>query len=491
MLALEVEYLMGRVIASCHDDRKMVEWPPHPARLFAALVAAFKECALGDTVRDALEWLETQPEPGIYANPPEHGGWVRDVHQVFVPINDSNDQQSQKKKKYSAISSGINFRRNRQERFFPAYTPNDKTVYFIWNDAALDEQKAKALQEAAENVTYLGHSMSPVRVSVRRGIPENNAPTLTPHPQGTLLLRTTGQGRLDYLETLHLRRSENASLQPRLGRVSEYRITGESISPPPRSFFQRIYIIRKEQGCRLPLESAYGLCSLVRKALLERCADPLPESISGHLPNGEPSNQPHLAIMPLANVGHRHADGHIMGFAVLFPEHADVHERKQLEQGLRKLQRITLGFLGEWQVSLLDAESLEAAAKTLQPETYSAAHKHWATVTPVVFGHYPKNKPGKDALAIIGQACRDIGLPQPVDVNIMPGSHFNSAPQARDFKRSADFQRVGHLKEKMLAHITLSFDQTVQGPIILGAGRFLGLGVCRPVIRKEPNHASK
>lgn len=479
MLALEVEYLMGRVIASCHDDRRMVEWPPHPARLFAALVAAFKECELGDAVRGALEWLEAQPEPGIYANPPEHGGWGRDVCDVFVPVNDP------KKKTKSMLPD----KRSRQPRWFPAYTPHDKTVYFIWNDdAALDEQKAKALQEVAENVTYLGHSMSPVRVSVRRDAP---TPTLTPHPQGTLLLRTTGQGRLDYLEILHLQRSENASLQPRLGRVSEYRIEGASIAPPTRSLFQRIYVIRKEQGCLMPLESAYGLCSLVRKALLERCADPLPESISGHLASGKPSNQPHMAVIPLPNVGHRHADGHIMGFAVLFPENTESSERKQLEQGLQKLKRITLGSLGEWQVSLLDAESLEAAAKTLQPETYIAAHKHWATVTPVAFGHYPKNKPGKDALAIIGKACHDIGLPQPVAVNIAPGSRFNGVPQAKDFKHSADFQRVDHLKEKMLAHISLSFDQAVQGPIILGAGRFLGLGVCRPDIRKEQNHANK
>lgn len=481
MLALEVEYLMGRVIASCHDDRRKVEWPPHPARLFAALVAAFKECNLDDSVRATLQWLEALPEPHIYANPPEHGGLVRDVCDVFVPVNDP------KKKTKSILPE----KRSRQLRWFPAYTPNDKTVYFIWNKAIADETTIQSLQEAAQNVTYLGHSMTPVRVMARSSLPDNITPTLTPHPQGTLLLRTTGLGRLEYLETLHSQRCENAGLQPRLGRISEYRINGKDPIKPPGSLFQQIYILRKEQGCRLPLESAYGLCSLVRKALLDRCADPLPESISGHLPTGEPSNQPHMAVMPLANVGHRHADGHIMGFAVLFPEHTDTRERRQLELGLQKLRHITLGFLGEWQVSLLDAESLEAAAKTLQPETYSTAHKHWATVTPVVFGHYPKNKPGKDVLAIIGQACHDIGLPQPVDVNIVPGSCFNGVPKAKDFRSNADFQRVGHLKEKMLAHITLSFDQAVQGPLILGPGRFLGLGVCRPAIRKEQNHASR
>ena len=478
MFALEVEYLMGRVISSCHDDRQKVEWPPHPARLFAALAAAFKECDLNDTVRKALHWLEALPEPSIYANPPKHDGLTRDVHEVFVPVNDP------KKNTKSLLPDW----RSRQPRFFPAFTPIDRAVYFIWGDTAIDEQTLQALQEVAQNVTYLGHSMSPVRVLVRKDIPEDKLPTLTPHPDGSILLRTTRQGRLQYLETLHQQRLENASLQPRLGRVSEYRIEGKNTITPPHSLFNRIYIIRKEQGCRLPLEAAYGLCSLVRKALLAQCADPLPDSISGHLSNGEPTNQPHMAIIPLADVGHRHAGGHIMGFAVLFPENANSHERKQLERGLQKLKSIKLGYLGEWRVGLMEAENLETAAKSLQPVTYTAVHKHWATYTPVVFGHFPKNKTGKDALAIIGQSCLDIGLPQPVEVNMTPVSRFNGAPQVRDFKRSADFQKIGHLKEKLLAHISLSFDQAVQGPIILGAGRFLGLGVLRPDKNKEKNH---
>lgn len=487
MLAVEVEYLMGRVIASCHDDRRKVEWPPHPARLFAALVAAFKECELSETVRKALQWLEALPEPGIYANPPEHKGLGRDVHDVFVPVNDP------KKNTKSMLPE----RRSRQPRWFPAFTPTDNTVYFIWNDIAADEQTEEALQEAAQHVSYLGHSMSPVRVLVRRDTPEGKAPTLTPHPEGRLLLRTTGAGRLDYLEALHERRKENAGLQPRLGRVCEYRIVGKDIVPPPHSLFRRIYVLRKEQGCRLSLEAAVGLCSLVRKALLELCPDPLPESISGHLLNGDPSPNPHMAVIPLANVGHRHADGHIMGVAVLFPESAKASECRQLEHGLRELKRITLGFLGEWQVELLDAETLTVAAQALQPKTYGAAFRHWATLTPVAFGHYPKKTPGKDVLAVIGQSCLDIGLPQPVSAEIVPGSPFNGAPLAKLYRQNGDLQKISYLKDKMLAHVALSFDEPVQGPIVLGAGKFLGLGVCRPdynrerrALGKETNHAS-
>ncbi len=489
MLAVEVEYLMGRIISTSFEDRRKVEWPPHPSRLYAAFVAAYKECLLSDNVRSALKWLENLPEPSIYASPPEHGSKVRDVHQVFVPVNDSNAQQSQQKKKFSLISSNVNLRRNRQERYFPAYSPNDKTVYFIWSEAKYDENMVAALQEAAENITYLGHSMSPVRVLVRRDLPENKAPTLTPDPEGKILLRTTGRGRLEYLESFYELRSKNSSLQPRLGRLSEYSVIGKIKPTPAHSVYQRIYVIRKVQGCRLPLGSALGLCSLLRKALLDLCPDPLPERISGHLLSGEPSSQPHMAIIPLADVGHRHADGHIMGFAVLFPENADNSEIKQLEKGLRKLERLTLGFLGEWQVSLMDAESLTAATKALRPGTYTKTHKHWATVTPVVFGHFPKNKPGKDALAIIGQSCQDIGLPQPTQVKIVPGSLFSGAPLAKEYKNSPDFQKTAYLKGKMLAHITLSFEEAVQGSIILGAGRYLGLGVCRPDLRLEKNHA--
>ena len=39
MLALEIECLLGRVLATARDGRDRPEWPPHPGRLFAALLA--------------------------------------------------------------------------------------------------------------------------------------------------------------------------------------------------------------------------------------------------------------------------------------------------------------------------------------------------------------------------------------------------------------------------------------------------------------------
>ena len=39
MLAIEVAFLTGRYVATAYNTRTETEWPPHPARLFSALVA--------------------------------------------------------------------------------------------------------------------------------------------------------------------------------------------------------------------------------------------------------------------------------------------------------------------------------------------------------------------------------------------------------------------------------------------------------------------
>jgi hypothetical protein len=109
---------MRRVLASTHNDRTEVEWPPHPSRLFSALVAAYEECDLGQDARSALEWLESLPGPAIHATPPKHGGEVRDSFGVFVPVNDNSELPE---------------RRPRQPRWFPAYAPQDCRVWFIWD----------------------------------------------------------------------------------------------------------------------------------------------------------------------------------------------------------------------------------------------------------------------------------------------------------------------------------------------------------------------
>src|SRR5690606_38304981 len=84
MLALELRLLTGRYVATSFHDRGTAEWPPHPARVFAAMVDALYSGEGDPEERRALEWLESQGAPAIHA--PDAA--ARDVSTVFVPVND-------------------------------------------------------------------------------------------------------------------------------------------------------------------------------------------------------------------------------------------------------------------------------------------------------------------------------------------------------------------------------------------------------------------
>jgi CRISPR-associated protein Csb2 len=68
MLVLRVNLLTGRVYSSRFEDgdlKESVEWPPHPSRLFSAMVAAWGECGADEESISALLWLEQQPPPTL------------------------------------------------------------------------------------------------------------------------------------------------------------------------------------------------------------------------------------------------------------------------------------------------------------------------------------------------------------------------------------------------------------------------------------------
>src|SRR5207248_7942432 len=84
MLALEVEFLLGRYAAADFRDRDRPEWPPHPARLFSALVAAAHGSGMGESARDALLWLEGLPPPQLCA---EGAPAAQSPVTAYVPVN--------------------------------------------------------------------------------------------------------------------------------------------------------------------------------------------------------------------------------------------------------------------------------------------------------------------------------------------------------------------------------------------------------------------
>ena len=83
MLAVEVEYLLGRVFAADFRDQDTSEWPPHPDRLFSALIAAHHDTFGTEQEREALAWFQRLNPPEVAAGQAGAG----DPVVTFVPTN--------------------------------------------------------------------------------------------------------------------------------------------------------------------------------------------------------------------------------------------------------------------------------------------------------------------------------------------------------------------------------------------------------------------
>ena len=67
MLVLEIEYLQHVSYAAKYNSPDEPEWPPHPDRVFMALVDAWGVAGRSAAGADALRWLESQEPPEIAA----------------------------------------------------------------------------------------------------------------------------------------------------------------------------------------------------------------------------------------------------------------------------------------------------------------------------------------------------------------------------------------------------------------------------------------
>ena len=121
MIALEVELLTGGYRAALPDGLQ-AEWPPHPERVYSALVQAWGDGGNDAAERQALEWLERQHPPAIEACGPEQVTY-RDAPTVFVPPNDPKGSDLE----------ALPDRRRRQARSFEVAVPEEPLVRFSWD----------------------------------------------------------------------------------------------------------------------------------------------------------------------------------------------------------------------------------------------------------------------------------------------------------------------------------------------------------------------
>lgn len=446
---LRIDFPSGRFYGATASDPSFPEWPPHPSRLFSALVASAYRSANGmtDAKRMALEWMEALSSPYIAA--PE-ANLIR-TPQSFVPPGDFNPASSKREHPVHRLS---------QARQFPcAYILDAPIVYYGW-DQEPDTDILGTLQEIARGVTHVGTSHSMTVMSIDTGKMPSRV-NHEPNRNGSMFLRTPGKGRLKELDAIFEQRSGIRRPASECEHVMTYRRVTQHISKLTEdSKFE--FLVLRIQDTMHGADTAAYLGKSLRRAVMSVLGDDAPCAVHGH------SGGIHVGWIPLPDVGHKYAKGRVVGVAIALPQSINTKEQKQILSAINMVKQLRLPDGRVAQISPVDPiGQIPVALKT---STWTRPSTTWSTVTPVVIDRPPKKLKGKKLDAAMIQSIVLAGFPEPSDIEISTFSRFIGSPPA--FRVPTNKPRY---------HTTIRFKEPVAGPIIAGRLRYFGTGLFRPL----------
>lgn len=471
MLTITVTLVHGTIRTGSPDDTVLAgwpsgEWPPSPARLFSALVAAD---GTGDRCRvttgEELAWLECLDPPVVYASA------TADVLQS--PLRDRFVVVDETTSKSGAVQD-YPAREARAVRRGVRLSPANPTVVYVWADALPSPQQRAALQARAQRIGYLGCSDSPVEVSVGAVPAVGRTDTWVPDEAANFALPVPYPGFLKALDIAYTQWTSGGAMRRpwvRSLRVG-YRSPGQIARPDAvaRPVVMWLRFDRAVEGRKL-----VAVTETLRKAVLDHLqrAHPdleLPAVLHGHRPLGREGPQARFLALP--DVGHHRAQGRLLGAAVWLPSGSDPQLVQQVRTALGRLTGGRLTRPGWFDVAV-ELYGGEQRPWAVNPRRWEGPSRHWVSVTPVVHERWTKGAPDR---AEVVRWCTHADLPSPVRFELgrdpwLPGA-LNLHPE--------QVNRPGRSERRPYSHALLEFAEPVTGPVVLGRGRQLGLGLMAP-----------
>lgn len=464
MLVITVEFLHGTFRgdpngAANTGRLSRGEWPPSPARLFAALVAADgtgRACRVTDG--SELEWFEQLPPPLIYAEaaPPHqpltprfvarHGGApARGSHQEYVGRG-------------TAISrAGVRV------------APSTPQVAYAWEESPPDAILA-ALRLRAARVGYLGSSDSPARVRVGTEAPASGELTdaFSPDPAGDTLINVPQPGDVGCWDRLYWHWTERGasasrSQYPALVHSARYRSPRSAKSEEPGEVVAWLRLASAISGRRIGM-----LTALFKDAVLsqhQRIHGTPPAVLHGHGYKGKGYEIARYLALP--DVGYARSRGRIHGMALWLPPGSDPMVRQTARDAARSIRNLRGAGLSV-ELAPHDDEPRPFAA---HPDRWSRSSYNWCTAVPAI---HERRRPLD--LDEVSRWCRHAGLPDPVAfrsarVPLVPGALDLAPIEVNRPDRPA----------LPYSHVELRFERPISGPVVIGSGRQRGFGLCVPL----------
>lgn len=463
-LTIAVRLRHERYDAALHRASRQ-EWPPHPARVFCALVAS----AVDDADWAALSWLEGQGEPEVWA-----GSAVATSHAVGYVVTNAVEQKG-----------GSQFWPGRSNGYKARVStlPDDPAFAIVWPDAVPDDAVLGRLVRLARRVPYVGRSTSPAEVTVVPDTVEIR-PAWSVHRPAALGTAGSHEMRVPYPGYVaRLREAYDDGRRPHDAhravaylRVSDAPAVPERPVPTAGPFPELLVFAVVPPSVPVSGDRVLTVTEALRQATISRVADPVPAAVSGH---GDDDR--HVAYLTLPHVGHPHADGHVLGVALACPRMADGDRRALLRGLLDDRDPFTRLRIGPGMA--LDLEYVRGRSPSwgLRAERWTAAPTgsyRWVTVTPIMLDKHPNRRLTEPDL--VAQALVTAGFPEPVGVEVLPGTPVRGAV----FRPRRGSLPQGRPRRAMV-HCRVEFAVPVVGPVVAGSLRYRGCGLLVPERRRD------
>jgi CRISPR-associated protein Csb2 len=493
-----------------HDGRYhgRGDWPPSPARLFQALVAgAGLGGQLGNSQKEALEWLESRKPPTIGAPL----GWQpRRGVLLYMPNNDSDS--------IGGDPARMGRIRSATKTFRPFFFDDNIPLVYAWSlDVAKEDAVlAREICTLAEGLYQLGRGID-MAWAWGEILSDSEVEETFAHYPGRILRPSVGESRIALyapcpgsLESVRLR---YRAFGERFRYVKEGRAVKVTFRKPPRARFQlvsyesppsrQLYELRDPTTDTVfapwPLTRVSSLVIQLRDGAVARLQRRMPAHkvdidrvLIGRRPDGTNDCPPEdrVRIIPLPSIGHVHADREIRRVLIEVPATCPL-----------KAADVQWAFSG---LDIVDAQTgeIEAVLTRADDEGFlrhygvggEARYHIWRTVTPIALpegaarrriGPTSKREAAHTGIAryaeqvraahALNQALRHAGVAARIDAVRLQREPFEGRGA-----RAETFAVGTRFGKGRLWHVEVAFTAPMSGPLLIGDGRFLGLGLMAP-----------
>ncbi|MDE2686219.1 MAG: type I-U CRISPR-associated protein Csb2 [Chloroflexota bacterium] len=484
-LLITVRFHEGRYHGRDDGHISSEAWPPSPARLFQALVAAAAGGSrLHPEARQALRWLEELDPPRIAAPAVRRGRPVK----RFVPNNDLD----------SVGGDPMRVGEIRVPKLWrPCFFDADEPVIYVWNFRSGSEE-ASQVCAIAERLYQLGRGIDMAWASGEILEREEAEAVLESHsgrarkPCGLGAVAVPRSGTLESLILRHERKRRQFSTAS-IGRKPHvlfskapkaiFAYAGYD-TPPHRFYFD----LRADTGGFAPkaLTSTALLVAVLRDAAVIRLQEHLTGNVTAieRLISGRGAGPADLAqrirIIPIPSIGAAQTDPSIRRVMVEVPVDCPIRpdDLKWAFAGLK--------VCGSSPASppiglLVSTDDSSMADRFCQSGTL------FRTITPAALPANPgriHRDTGRDraphgreqAARSVTRALRHAGIDsRPTEISVQKEPYHRRGVMANECAPGSRFSK------SVLWHVKISFAEPLGGPLLIGDGRFCGLGLLEPI----------